>query len=483
MKEDPPSILSELEALRAELKEVKQRLNALERVVQIDEEDGRRHVSLQCNEVVVRPEEDPRYLSIVIGGQITEGPFIRFFHCSADRITTPLEMHLDEDGTPHIQLLGSDGHARGDFFIEKDHGTLVVLGPGYQPGAVMRAMPGGGSVAVLQPDGKSRGVLVHDEGTDSTELILATAEGKVLSKLHADKGGGLLSVGTPGHPNGAVLCSRFGLSSLMLKDPADSHGVTCAAGGGLSMVSAYQGESKGAGTRAELIASPDSSGVSLWDEGNNKRVDLSAGKGVGSVSILDEDSEQPAIYLSHVEGSHSSLTMTGVAGHDCLQIIANEDLTTMKLASPQSEETQWLCSLVGDEPSVFLRKDGLIQVAMGTGGSGGWVGAYGPESEKAGCAMLSGGPIAGSLVISTLDGMPQLTLDATDYGGRLAVNNDIGFQRILLGTYQESSSLILNHTGSEGVAISALPHGGLITLYDSEGKPVQHLPDNPEENP
>ncbi|MCB1076480.1 MAG: hypothetical protein KDM64_01520 [Verrucomicrobiae bacterium] len=489
MKEDLQSLLGTLEALRSELEDTKKRLSAIESVVQIYEEDGENHVCVECTSVVVRPVEDRRWISIQIDGRRSGGPFITFYHTDSDGIRAGLDLNLDEDGTPHVVLRGSDHQVRGDFFIQKDHGTLAVMGPGHKPGAVMRALPGGGSVAVLQPDGKARGVLIHDECQKSitddgespaTELIFATGDGKVLTKLHVDNEGSLLAVGHPGQLNSALLCSRAEGGSLILNSPTLQNGVVCTATDDLSMVSAHQGTVPGEGPGAALSAGADHSSLDLRDRDHIKRVEIKATEGIGSVALHDCDPSNPAVVMSHHEGSHSSLAMAGVAGHDCLRFVANQDVAALNLASPQNEKTKVMVStLEGDKPSVLIQRNGKVQTMMGCGDNGGLVIAYGAEKEKAGFATLSGGPNSGSLLLQSPDGIPQLTIDATDHGGRMLIHNDIGFQRIAMGTFQESSGIVLNHTGSDGVAISALENGGIVTVFDNRGEPIQTLPDRP----
>lgn len=234
------------------------------------------------------------------------------------------------------------------------------------------------------------------------------------------------------------------------------------------------------GLGAALSAGADHSSLDLRDRDHTKRVEIKATEGIGSVALHDCDPSNPAIVMSHHEGSHSSLAMAGVAGHDCLRFVANQDVEALNLASPQNEKTKVMVStLEGDKPSVLIQRNGQVQTMMGCGDNGGLVIAYGAEKEKAGFATLSGGSNSGSLFLQTPDGIPQLTIDATDHGGRMLIHNDIGFQRIAMGTFQESSGIVLNHTGSDGVAISALENGGIVTVFDSCGEPIQTLPDRP----
>ena len=82
----------------------------------------------------------------------------------------------------------------------------------------MRAQPDGGSVAVLQEDGKTRAVLVYGskegqtaEGkplSPSSNLIFADDSGNTLLKLRADDVGGMMTAGIPGQPDAIALVAK-----------------------------------------------------------------------------------------------------------------------------------------------------------------------------------------------------------------------------------------------------------------------------------
>jgi hypothetical protein len=60
----------------------------------------------------------------------------------------------------------------------------------------------------------------------------------------------------------------------------------------------------------------------------------------------------------------------------------------------------------------------------------------------------------------------------------MLINNDLGFQRIAMGVYQEAAGLHLNNTGSIGVQVVATPKGGVVTVSDPEGRTIATLPEN-----
>ena len=56
------------------------------------------------------------------------------------------------------------------------------------------------------------------------------------------------------------------------------------------------------------------------------------------------------------------------------------------------------------------------------------------------------------------------------------MNNDLGFPRIVMGVYEETSSLFLNNTGQRSIEVFASPEGGVILTHDRDGKFRASLP-------
>ncbi len=491
MNDDMQQLHATLAAMRAELDDTKARLAKIETVVTFDEgTDGKEVAYIDCADLIVRQRSDRRFFAVHLGS-LESGGYIDVHYTGEEHaVKTAIRMAIGDDGEPHVQLLGKDWKMRTDIFIDKDHGTMAVLAPDSAPGAVMRARPGGGSISVLQPDGKARAVLIHDEfskvkGSDETEsvteLIFALANTNTTLKLRSDDNGGILCVGHPGQPDAAVIMAREDGATMMLQSPALQTSISLAATDGIARVAAHQGRYMDDGAEASLSAGEFGSSATLMDCDGQKRVDISAAAKSGSVHLLDDD-DKTAVALTHVAGNHSSLALNGVAEHDCFRIVANKDLTAMRVVAPDTADTEILTIVQPGKPVVMMQKDKHVRVMMGEGENGGVVCAYGPEPDKAGIATLSGGPIVGALSLATSDGTLQLTLDGTDHGGRLLINNDLGFQRIAMGVYQESAGLHLNHTGSLGVQAVATPKGGLLTVCDAEGSVIETMPDGDDED-
>jgi len=494
MNDELQQLQASLAVMRAELDDTKARLAKIEQVVTFHKgRDGKAETAtIECTGLVVRQWDDRRFFAVHLGSGDNGGYIHVHYHGEEHGSKTAIGLGIQEDGEPHIQLRGKDCKIRADTFIDKDHDTMAVLAPNHAPGAVMRARPGGGSVSVLQPDGRARAVLIHDEfhkasGSDAvtpaTDLIFATAQAKTVLKLNANADGGIVCVGRPGQADAAVIMARDHGATVMLHSPAEKTSVSIAATDGMARIGAHQGLAHDDKAEASLSAGAFGGSARFSDSDGTKRIDLHATGKSGTIGLLDDD-DKTAVALSHHAGSHSSLEMSGVAEHDCVRIIANKDLSALHIAAPDSLDTGIITTAPAGKPMMtMMRKNTHPILMLGEGEQGGQISAFGPGPEKAGIASLTGGAVAGCFSVSTTDGTSLLTLDGTDHGGRLMINNDLGFQRIALGVHQESAGLHMNHTGKPGVHAVATPEGGLVCVCDAEGKPIDAMPQGDDDDP
>jgi len=363
---------------------------------------------------------------------------------------------------------------------------MAVHAAGGRPGALMRAQPRGGSVAVLQKDGGSRGVLVHDDGETledgtvkppSTDLLFANGNLDTTVKIHTDGEGGLLSLGPPGQQDAIALVARDDGPALMLHSPAELQSISMMALDGAAQICVHEGKVPGSGFEAHMSSGESGSSLALRGERSEKAVDISALDVASSLTLHDTRGEA-RIMLAHHYDSHSALTMQATGEDDGFRAIASDEVSSLELMSPNDPDTKLLSAVTSNKPVVILQKQRRPLLMFGEGDQGGVFCAYGNATGQAGIATLSGGPVSGSVLLTTADGTPQLTLDANDHGGRLLINNDLGFQRVSLGIYEEAGGLQLNNTGSLGVQIVATTKGGIVTVNDAEGEVRATLPDD-----
>lgn len=483
---------SALSIVQEELGRVRQRLAELEKVVSIEhDEDGIRRVYLECTDFVLRPAEDQRQIAVHLGTDEGAG-YMQIHYPAPDAIHAAMHLGFEHDGAPHMQLMGKDAQTRADIFIRDDCGWFAALSDHGRPGALMRAQSDGGSIAVLQSDGQARAVLIHGSSEEadadgqqkpaSTNLIFADEARHTTLKLRADDGGTMLTMGTPGQPDAAVIVARKDGPAILLHSPNEDHSISLMAMNGIAEVCTHESKVPGMGTQASLMAGEFGSSLTLRGIGGQKAVDISALDVASSLTLHDAQGEV-RVMLAHHFGSHSAMTLQSVTEEDGFRAIASADVSSMELISPADPETKVLTAVTADKPVTIVQKHNRPIVMLGEGEQGGVICAYGPSAENAGIASLSGGPVAGSLVLATVDGTAQLTLDATDHGGRLLINNDLGFQRIAMGVFQEAAGLHLNNTGSIGVQAVATPKGGIVTVSDPEGRTIATLPENDGEDP
>lgn len=479
------SLQSALSSVQQELWRVRQRLDELEKIVSIEtDETGLRRVYLECHDLVVRTAQDPRGVALHLGAAEDSG-FLRL-HPKEDGTPGALEMSMDPHGRPQVLLHGADGEPRVSLFTQEDCGFVAVHATAGRPGALMRAQPRGGSVAVLQKDGGSRGVLVHDDGetladgtvkTPSTDLLFANGNLDTTVKIHTDGEGGVISVGPPGQQDAIALVARDDGPALMLHSPAELQSISMMALDGAAQICVHEGKVPGSGFEAHMSSGESGSSLALRGEHSEKAVDISALDVASSLTLHDTRGEA-RIMMAHHYDSHSALTMQATGEDDGFRAIASNEVSSVELMSPSDPDTKLLSAVTANKPVVILQKQRRPLLMFGEGDQGGVFCAYGNATGQAGIATLSGGPVSGSLLLTTADGTPQLTLDANDHGGRLLINNDLGFQRVSLGIYEEAGGLQLNNTGSLGVQIVATPRGGVVTVNDAEGEVRATLPED-----
>jgi len=478
-----------LVAVQMELNRVKSRLNELEKVVTIENDpEGIRRVYLECTDFVIRPAENQRHIAVHLGSD-AEGGYMHL-HYPGTGIPA-VDIGFDSPGEPHMQLKGKDFKSRTDLFIRDNCGCVAVLSEAGQPGALMRAQEDGGSIAVLQEDGQARAVLIHGitemptvEGQNaaaSTNLIFADGNGHTMLKLRADETGGMLTAGIAGQSDAIALVAREDGPALLMHSPEEDHSISILAMTGAAEICVHENKIPGTGTQASLSAGEFGSSLCLRGIGGQKSVDLSALDVASSLTLHDAQGDV-RVMLAHHFGSHSALTLQSLTEQEGLRAIASADVSSIEIISPVDPETKVLTAVTAEKAVTIVQKHHRPIVMMGEGDQGGIVCAYGPSAESAGIASLSGGPVAGSVVLATVDGTAQLTLDATDHGGRMLINNDLGFQRVAIGVYEEAGGLHLNNTGSTGIQAVATPKGGVVTVSNHDGRPIASLPESDGED-
>ena len=84
-------------------------------------------------------------------------------------------------------------------------------------------------------------------------------------------------------------------------------------------------------------------------------------------------------------------------------------------------------------------------------------------------------------MVSGTDGIRRAGICATRDGGQLSLFNDLGIERVLLGSADDGGALKLNWGGTVGVAALAAEAGGAILVNDASGQVRASLPPVQEE--
>lgn len=472
-----------VETMRGEMEKMKREITGLKKVVSVgDDDEGNQARTVTCDFLMVRQRTGKREYGVIISADETGG-IISVMHREGPKggARPAISLRMNEDGVPEGVIYAKDGTRRVLLLGEEERGTVAVFSEGGAPGAVMRGQSGGGSVAVLQRDGQTRGVLVHtakdEEDSGRTELMFVDDEQQTRLKLLADAKHELLHLAHPGVPQAVVLAGGKEGGSLQLNAPADGSSISMMAMKPLASVVVKEGLDKDPGSEVRLSAGEGvGCAVGLTDALGGKRAELEV---TGSVSMLSLNGEgdEEGVELMHMGGKFSSIKLHAPDGGRLVDLMVTNDLGSVGVRSAQEEGTAVSLMMNEGEPLLLMTEKGQGRVMINTGEDCGMISAYGPRGNEGGMASLCGGERSGAVRVGASDGTTFGMLSATDHGGRLDISNDLGLPRIVLGVYQESAGLHLNHTGSVGVSAVATEIGGVVSVHDEEGNRVASLPE------
>lgn len=300
-------------------------------------------------------------------------------------------------------------------------------------------------------------------------------------QLQALPSGGIIALypGTPEALATIKLASTPVASGIIVHSPQRESNFSLAVEDTFARLCVFHGEIPGQNAAASLTATPDGSNLILRRSDGTPGIEAHVFQDLAALHLTNRAGEVTAEFCLHGD-IISTLNLFDPAGRPAVSAKAMSDSANFTVHCPGKPHPE-AATLADDTGVRFFILQGqrpliLLSHNNETGGSL-YVG--GPTAES-GQVHLQGGTVTGSLSLATADATTLLSLDASPHGGRLAINNDLGFQRVLLTTIQESSALVLNHTGQQGVIVAAGPEGGAITVHDSEGQVRATLPDGDE---
>ncbi len=478
-------------ALRAEVDSLKAKLALMEEVITVKTlPDGRHKRSVECETVVVRDAEDPRWMALHLGTNRELGSFLHMSYFGEEHgHKTAVSLKVTRENEPLIQIRGTDWKMRAGMWLDKDCGVVGVMRPGDVAAAVMKGVPTGGSVAVVQPNGRPRIAMLHQEPSDQegmeggrTELVLLDAKGKPCLNVVELSGGPVIRLN---HGEGqALLMAAEDTVGLMVDGPEKKTSAMLVAAPQLARMSVSEGTleegtQKGA---VELTAGEIGGDVSLYGPDGKERLSMAGMQSSSLLRMLREDGKSAVTLQQADEKGIAQLILHAEEDEkERVALRATNDLSALWVGASDGAHTGHLTLVSKNSPLYSLKVAGETRVGLSVSDDCGVVTAYGPgpnpsEPNRGGMASLCGGTVAGGVVVATADGTHQVELSATDHGGRLLMNNDLGFQRIAMGVHEDSAGLHLNHTGSQGVGVVATPAGGVVTVYDEDGNISSSLP-------
>ena len=464
-------------ALRSELDAVQAQLKDIGRAVQITEENGRRRIRLKCHSLAVRTTSGEQSFAMLLGSSNNRG-FISFYYPDGSKGDIALSLSVNEDDLPAIRLNGQDDKPRVLLTVENDHGFAGCFAPDYAPGAIMRSHPGGGSFAILQPDGKVRGIFMHGDGSSpdkmpATKLLFAAPDSTTVLSLHADLDGSMIALSQPGAPNCATLVAHGDSSSLLVRSPGEATAALVIATRNQASVMTCTGP-EGSGTgEAALTSCPKGGSLSLNRPDATCGLEARAADTITWFGLFDREGLE-TISLCEGSGLHSFNIYLPGSKTKSITFGSTADTAHTRICCPGNEQLQLATNASGTTVITTLMDGERPLVALTHGENGGSIAAYGAHASP-GYAALSGQLATASLTVSMADGTTLAGLGATDHGGHLTLNNDLGFPRITMGIFQESSALSLNHTGQKGVELMAGPLGGVLIVHDKDGQVAESL--------
>ena len=464
-------------ALRTELDAVQAQLKDIGRAVQITEENGRRRIRLKCHSLAVRTTSGEQPFAMRLGSSNNRG-YLSFYYPDGSKGDIALSLGFNEDDHPAIRLTGQDDQHRVLLTVENDHGLAGCFAPGYTPGAVMRSLPGGGSFAVLQPDGKARGIFMHGDSTSpdkmpATKLLFATPDATTMLSLHADLDGSMIALSQPGAPNCASLVAYGDSSSLVVRSPGAATAAVVIASPGQARVMTCTGR-EGSGTGEAALTSCSKGGcLSLHRPDATSGLEARAAEAITWFGLFDREGLE-TIGLCEGSGLHAFNIYLPGSKTKSITFGSTADTAYTRISCPGNEQLQLVTNASPTTVITTIMDGERPLVAITHCETGGSIAAYGAH-ETPGYAALSGQLASASLTVSMADGTTLAGLGATDHGGHLTLNNDLGFPRITMGIFQESSAISLNHTGQKGMELLACPLGGVLLVHDKDGQVTESL--------
>ena len=342
-----------------------------------------------------------------------------------------------DENQPAVELGVESGAGRG---------FIAVFDAG-KPRGLMKASEGGGAVSIVHDDGRPRAMLFGNQAHG--EVLALAADTDATVKLSCDKahGGGLITVSAnDAKPAVALSASAEGGAVMVLRKEGT---VGCSMAtmqrvAGITVADLGQGQ-------LHLLSDPSGPSIRLTAPDGRPRLSLHS-TDEGAIISLDSPTDQPLLSLATVQGQPALHLENGKGDRVTLQT-APEGGSMLAFSNPP-DKPQLLLLNAKSGPSVALR----------------------PQTDRGAAATLGCTREGGAIFICDSEGTRRCGLCATEDGSQLMLFNDLGIERVLLGSAQDGGALKLNWGGTMGVAALATQEGGAVVVNDANGQPRASLP-------
>jgi hypothetical protein len=496
------ALQNEVAALRGELAE-------LQKYLIIQKKEGLPdYVKLRCSMVTVFDGSDASLTRANLGTS-EDGPYLSFYgkdqkarmflssqkddtRCDLYNKESKISASLAADEGPHLCLYGSDEKSRVFITAEKDDAqcdiydkagkvavSLAVTPEGggqvsvhheKNPRAVLKALPTSGVVSVVNDKGFPYAAMVGEEA--GGQLVILTSEGEPVVKLMSDTPhGGMVAVANKqGEPLVALTVNEAG--GAMFTSRTDG-GVACSImtnedGGSIltygkdqKMAAAILNTAGGCGLRLhnsagnvmlEMMTEVGGGSLHLRDTKGVDRIALMQGA-MGPLLTLKSEEKENLVMLSAFNGE-GAVMLHNKAGA-CANFQMSEKSTGLSLIDAKKNLQIYFGHDVGTDRASFHLK---------------------PKENENSAVALATGPEGGIIMVSGPDGTRRGGICAARDGGQLLLFNDLGIERVLLGSADDGGLLKLNWGGNVGMSALATHKGGVVIVNNADGKVSASLP-------
>ncbi|HSU53707.1 MAG TPA: hypothetical protein VLT36_06585, partial [Candidatus Dormibacteraeota bacterium] len=218
------------------------------------------------------------------------------------------------------------------------------------------------------------------------------------------------------------------------------------------------------------------SGISVEDLGQGQIHLLSEANGP-SLRLTDPEGRPRLSLARTVNGA--TLSFDSHTEHPHIRLSAQADQVSFDLDNNKGDHITLQTATDGGAVFALSNPANQPQLMIMNSKAGPSI-ALQPKPDQGAAATLACSKEGGALFICDAEGTRRCGLCATEDGSQLMLFNDLGIERVLLGSAQDGGALRLNWGGTMGVAALATQEGGAVVVNDANGQPRASLPPSEE---